>query len=221
MVPLSVLTVLSIVGFQFTAVQLATRLQWTCFLLLGLAYLHALALRWVVISRRRLAIEQARARLAHASDHTDAAPGTLEAQANLQEIDLHSVDVQTRRLVWALTIAVGAIAFWPLCVDVLPALSRFDEITAWDTQVLKVVANDGDAALGSSMTTVIAVESVTYADVFIATLIFVALYDLLFFNMIPDIVTWIGAGVILIGAVMLALREARLKPHIPWPHTSA
>lgn len=54
-----------------------------------------------------------------------------------------------------------------------------------------------------------------------ATLIFAALYDILFFNVIPDIVTWIGAFIIIAGAVLLALREARLKPQIPRPHTSA
>ena len=42
-----------------------------------------------------------------------------------------------------------------------------------------------------------------------ATLIFAALYDLLFFNEVPDVVTWIGAGTIIAGAVLLALREAR------------
>ncbi len=53
-----------------------------------------------------------------------------------------------------------------------------------------------------------------------ATLIFAALYDMLFFNVIPDVVTWIGAGVIIAGAVLLALREARLKAHITPPQTS-
>ncbi len=54
-----------------------------------------------------------------------------------------------------------------------------------------------------------------------ATLIFAALYDMLFFNVIPDVVTWIGAAIIIAGAVLLALREARLKPQNPRPHTSA
>lgn len=54
-----------------------------------------------------------------------------------------------------------------------------------------------------------------------ATLIFAALYDMLFFNVIPDVVTWIGASIIIAGAVLLALREARVKPHVPRPHTSA
>ena len=51
-----------------------------------------------------------------------------------------------------------------------------------------------------------------------ATLIFAALYDRLFFNVIPDVVTWIGAGIIIAGAVLLAQREARLKPQYSRPH---
>lgn len=43
------------------------------------------------------------------------------------------------------------------------------------------------------------------------TLIFAALYDLLIFDVWPDSISWLGAGVIVAGAVILAWREARLK----------
>lgn len=45
-----------------------------------------------------------------------------------------------------------------------------------------------------------------------ATLIFAALYDALFYNVIPDAITWVGAAIIITGAIWLALREARAKP---------
>ncbi|MEQ6202386.1 DMT family transporter [Sulfitobacter sp. HNIBRBA2951] len=44
-----------------------------------------------------------------------------------------------------------------------------------------------------------------------ATLVFAALYDAVFYNALPDLVTYIGAAIILAGALWLALREARLK----------
>lgn len=44
-----------------------------------------------------------------------------------------------------------------------------------------------------------------------ATLIFAALYDAIFFDVIPDAITLLGAGIIIAGAVMLALREAQVK----------
>jgi drug/metabolite transporter (DMT)-like permease len=43
------------------------------------------------------------------------------------------------------------------------------------------------------------------------TLIFAALYDIIFYKVIPDVVTLIGAGIIISGAVLLAVREARAK----------
>lgn len=46
-----------------------------------------------------------------------------------------------------------------------------------------------------------------------ATLIFAVLYDALFFGVLPDRISWLGAGVIIAGAILLALREARLKSH--------
>lgn len=46
------------------------------------------------------------------------------------------------------------------------------------------------------------------------TLIFAALYDAYFFGVLPDVVTGLGAGIILAGALLLALREARLKPRL-------
>lgn len=43
------------------------------------------------------------------------------------------------------------------------------------------------------------------------TLIFAALYDVVFYNVFPDWVTVLGAGIIISGALLLALREARLN----------
>ncbi len=42
------------------------------------------------------------------------------------------------------------------------------------------------------------------------TLLFAALYDALVFNVIPDGISFLGAGIIIAGAAMLAWREARI-----------
>ena len=44
-----------------------------------------------------------------------------------------------------------------------------------------------------------------------ATLVFAALYDLIIFGVVPDAVSLTGAAIIIAGALLLALREARLK----------
>jgi drug/metabolite transporter (DMT)-like permease len=50
-----------------------------------------------------------------------------------------------------------------------------------------------------------------------ATLVFAALYDLLFFGARPDAITLAGAGIILGGALVLALRERRVHQAPPVP----
>lgn len=50
------------------------------------------------------------------------------------------------------------------------------------------------------------------APFFYATLAFAALYDALVFSVLPDVVSWVGAGVILTAAAILVWREGRNKP---------
>ena len=164
---------IALFGYQFTAEQLAIRLLWSCFLVLGIWFLQALALRWVVLSRRRLAIEQARARLAKASEQSEKDPVTAEAQANLEAIDLGSVDQQTRRLVRAIAVVAGTLAIWSLWVDVLPALSKIGDVRAWEVSVATVVSDtSSETGDTSPNTTTTVVDEVTYGEVFKAIAIF-------------------------------------------------
>ena len=45
-----------------------------------------------------------------------------------------------------------------------------------------------------------------------ATLLFATLYDFAVFDVVPDSVSWVGAGVIVAGGVLLALRDGRRNP---------
>ncbi|UWR25571.1 DMT family transporter [Sulfitobacter sp. S223] len=47
------------------------------------------------------------------------------------------------------------------------------------------------------------------------TLVFAAAYDAAFYGVRPDAITYLGAAIILTGALWLALREARLKKPVP------
>lgn len=53
------------------------------------------------------------------------------------------------------------------------------------------------------------------------TLIFAALYDVVFYQVIPDWITLLGAGIIIAGALLLAIREAKVKKPQVRPTTSA
>ena len=43
------------------------------------------------------------------------------------------------------------------------------------------------------------------------TLLFATLYDLIFYDIFPDAITCLGVGIIIAGAVLLALRETQLR----------
>lgn len=52
------------------------------------------------------------------------------------------------------------------------------------------------------------------------TLVFAAAYDAIFYGVRPDLVTYLGAAIILTGAFWLAMREAHLKKPVPPPSTA-
>ncbi|MGB0499390.1 MAG: DMT family transporter, partial [Rubricella sp.] len=51
--------------------------------------------------------------------------------------------------------------------------------------------------------------------VFYATLVFAALYDAALFGVVPGVFGWIGATMILCGALVLIWREGRARPPVP------
>ena len=100
------LAIVAAAGYFYTALQLASRLHATLWLLLGLLIAQAFALRCLLVARRKLAIKQARERRAaalaqaqhHAQYHTHANPTESVMATADRALDLVSIDVQTRRL---------------------------------------------------------------------------------------------------------------------------
>ncbi|HUY89208.1 MAG TPA: mechanosensitive ion channel domain-containing protein [Pirellulales bacterium] len=141
LLPLSIggpaaLAVLAAWGYFYTAQQLAARLLGTAWLLVGLSIAGALALRWVLVSRRRLAMQQARQRraaalaAAQASESSDA---PTHSAAQDDALDLTAINAQTRRFVQTAVVAALVVGLWGIWADVLPALSILD-IQLWPTR---------------------------------------------------------------------------------------
>jgi len=134
------LAVLAATGYYYTAQELATRLIITAYLLVGIVSIRATLLRWILVNKRKLAIEQARQRRTAAQQETgggsDEAPTTADLPiASMPELDLATIDTQTRRLVECSLFVAAALALWFAWVDVLPALGIFNEIPVWHTPV--------------------------------------------------------------------------------------
>ncbi len=171
------LIIAAVVGYFYTAHELAVRLRETVFLLLALAIVGALLSRWILVIRRRLGIQRARRRRFAAPE---AGPTTAEAPAVVGlptptpelEPDLTTVSTQTQRLLRGLLLLVGVLGVWWIWVEVLPALAILDEFELWSTTVRvaePVVPADGPA---TAPRTVERLEAITLADLGLAALIF-------------------------------------------------
>jgi len=155
MVPL-VMASLAMAGYYYTARQLAGRTMATVWMLFGLVLLRSLLLRWVLVKRRSLAMEQARQR--RAASQAEAEPAGESAAVPViptpaePNLDLATINTQTRHLVEYSLAVAGFLGVWFIWVGVLPALRILDRVELWQT-------------LGQA-------EAVTLADLGLAALIF-------------------------------------------------
>lgn len=132
------LAMLAVAGFYFTALHLAYRLFWALMLLLAIGVTTGMIRRWFLLTKRRLAIQQAQRRREAAkaeAQKADSPPATLDASLFDEELDLVKVDAQTQSLLRigaAFTFLLGS---WFIWADVVPALNMLDNIHLWPTTV--------------------------------------------------------------------------------------
>lgn len=128
---------LAITGYYYTALQIASKLHATTWLLTGLLFLNSLLVRWVIVSRRKASIEAARERLAATAAPVDpeTSSSSLPIQVVPQELNIQSVSEQSRRLINISIVAATLAGLWLLWIDILPALSARDRFPLWNTTV--------------------------------------------------------------------------------------
>ncbi|MBX9788064.1 MAG: mechanosensitive ion channel [Pirellulales bacterium] len=131
----SALAVLALVGYHFTAVQLAWRLMATASLMCGLILVHALLMRLLLLARRHLAFEQLRQKRAAMCEGREGPPVSCDPAHDLAKLDPGLISQQTRKLLrsaLACGVVIGLYAVW---VDVLPALQVLNKLELWSTTV--------------------------------------------------------------------------------------
>jgi len=149
---------LSIAGYYYSALQMSVRFQLTVGLVLTLSVVYAFLLRWVLVARRRLALEQYRKRRAAAlTEAKEAAEGASKEPAPAErepEIDLSTISAQTRNL---LRTAIGGsmiLGLWLAWVDVLPALNILNRVVLWTTTETVAETAATDSTSGTTAATV-------------------------------------------------------------------
>lgn len=127
------LIVLAVNGHYFTAVQLVSRLNFSAVLALSTALVYAIASRGLLVTRRRLAIEQARRVRAARAAEAPSDPGSLSEPTNeeLAAINLAAVGAQSTQMLNALAFVAVAAGAWWIWSDVLPALHFLETIAIW------------------------------------------------------------------------------------------
>ncbi len=131
------LGLLAAVGYYVTALKLQGQLFTTAWVGLMAMILYGLAMRWVVVAHRRLAIRRAREQreklLAEQSAKTDAVksgeavPLSLDASA----LDLSAISSQTRTMVRALVLSAFVFMLYLIWRDLVPALGALDQVALW------------------------------------------------------------------------------------------
>lgn len=119
-----VLAVLAVGGYFYTATQLSSLLYLTNWLLILVLLMAGMARRWFLVTRRLVAVEQARKRraAAKASEDSDAP----EVDASEEAVDLVRVDAQTQRLIWSVAVTVLLVGCWFIWRSYVPALTNLD-----------------------------------------------------------------------------------------------
>jgi potassium efflux system protein len=172
----AILAMVSLFGYYYTAFRLGNRVRETVLLALALAVASALLSRWVLVVRRRLAMERMRQR--RAAEASDAAEGEGSVIASMptgpvdQEIDLTKVTEQTRRFVNNLLLLVGLLMTWWIWIEVMPALAFLDRVSLWDvtTTVSETITSEDGA---TTVRTIERPSFISLGDLGLAVLILV------------------------------------------------
>ncbi|MEN8214344.1 MAG: mechanosensitive ion channel domain-containing protein [Pseudomonadota bacterium] len=145
------LLILTLLGYIFTAGMLIENLLSTLWYALALVVAHQLAIRWLVLSHRRLAFK---AMLEHHKKETDGEePPQPEAE---EKFDLSTLTLQSRKLLDVALIIAAIAGLWLIWSEVLPAFTLLDNVTLWNaTKTIAGVEQHVAITLGTVFTTII------------------------------------------------------------------
>jgi potassium efflux system protein len=132
-----VLTIVSLLGYHYTAVQLERNLFISICWLAFNVLLYYLCLRALSVRERRLTLERLREqraaerKQAEAKEAADNSGEGLPPSFDMPEMDLEDISQQSKSLFRILAFVLAATGLWLLWASVIPALQLFDNITLW------------------------------------------------------------------------------------------
>jgi len=127
-----VLAALATIGYFFTATLFTEHLLLSLMALLAVSVIHGLAVRWLTLGERRLALKRAEDR--QTAELESAGPpveGEALPEVEPEEMALADLGAQTRRVLRLVTVLLFAAVLLAIWSDIAPALSFLDGITVW------------------------------------------------------------------------------------------
>ncbi|MGH8122130.1 MAG: mechanosensitive ion channel domain-containing protein, partial [Rudaea sp.] len=123
---------LAAIGYFFTAITLAEHALVSLIAVLAVGVLHGMAVRWLMLGERRLALKRLEERRAAQSGaRSEDAGGEALPEVEVEEPAVSDLGAQTRRMLrLAIVLLLGA-ALLLIWSDIAPALSFLDKIAVW------------------------------------------------------------------------------------------
>jgi potassium efflux system protein len=133
------MSLLAVMGYYYhTALTLGSLTVETYELILILAIVYHLLLRWLVIAKRRLAFEEAKRKAEKAAKDRDKEREAkdlglegLEVSFDEKEITIDKMDEQTRKLLRTIILFATIVGLWLIWDQVLPAFRSISDIRLW------------------------------------------------------------------------------------------
>jgi potassium efflux system protein len=149
------LSLLVVTGYDYTARQFIWRLYLTAAAILTCYYARALLLRWILVHRRIMGIQQVKERRVTELRSTvtaNAAPAAVHIEPP-DKLDLAALSEQTRNIVNVGILSTLFVGLWRIWLAVFPSMGILNHWELWDTTI-------GDR-----------VVAITLANVLVATFI--------------------------------------------------
>ncbi len=164
------LAALAFAGYYPTALELTTHVYETICLFIGLSVFQGMALRWLRLVRGRFALS----RVEEPQPPADESATGAEGEPAEPQIDLATVNQQTRQLLRGCLVLILTVGTWLIWVDVLP-------LTAWLDQPMwqaaqQVTRTIDDANAGQAVQEVTEFRVITVGHLLLAVLIGVATF---------------------------------------------
>lgn len=171
-VGVAALIVGALLGYLYTATELSMRLNMSAWVGTGLLLVSETAFFWILVKRRRLAIDEARKRrdaMKAQQQAAEAEGGSAEPPAvNLEPaLDIASISNQAGRLLRVSVLAIFVLSLWGIWAGVLPALNYLDSYSLWS---VSRTVTEVDPATGA-LQTIDKLKPITIVSVLLAFLV--------------------------------------------------